>query len=319
MGLREGITTMAEMRQTALTGRETAGTRTRDDNAATGSKDGQAMFSRLPGAILRALLTAALIATPFLLLPANSTDATQIVAFFALVAAVFTFVEYNAAAPSLVEFRDARPFNRLRFLTLFAIVATLAMIQRGEVHPSTLSQLIDVMGAQISGLVDFPYSPVRLVVLMLPADASPGLIADVRTAAGVSYVLSMMMLVAFWLHIRLGGWPARKGGFNIWVNMPTFDPMAGGDLVERLQRDAQFNLILGFLLPFMIPAVVKFAADTLNPVSLADPYTLIWTMSAWAFLPASLLMRGLALMRVARMIAAQRARALGADKGLQPA
>jgi hypothetical protein len=160
---------------------------------------------------------------------------------------------------------------------------------------------------------------VRLVVLMLPADASPALVADVRVAAGVSYVLSLLMLVAFWLQIRLGGWPAQQGGFNIWVNMPTFDPLSGGDIVDRLQRDAQFNLILGFLLPFMIPAVVKFAADTLNPVSLADPYTLIWTMSAWAFLPASLLMRGLALTRVSRMIAAQRARALGADKGLQPA
>jgi hypothetical protein len=135
----------------------------------------------------------------------------------------------------------------------------------------------------------------------------------------MSYLMSLLMLATFWLTVRLGGWPAREGGFNIWVNMPTFDPMAGGDIVERLQRDAQFNLVLGFLLPFIIPAVVKLASDTFDPVSLTDPHTLIWTMSAWAFLPASLLMRGIALLRVARMIAAQRARALGGDKGLQPA
>jgi hypothetical protein len=277
------------------------------------------MFSRLTGAILRALLMAALIATPYLLLPANSTDASQIVAFLAIVAAIFTFVEYNAAAPSLVEFRDAPPFNRLRFLTLFGIVLVLATIQRGEIEATTLTRVVDALGARIGGLVDFPYSPVRLVLLMLPADASPRLVADVRTAAGMSYLMSLVMLAVFWLTVRLGGWPAREGAFNMWVNMPTFDPMAGGDIVERLQRDAQFNLILGFLLPFIIPAVVKLASDTFDPVSLADPHTLIWTMSAWAFLPASLLMRGIALLRVARMIAAQRARAHGADKGLQPA
>ncbi len=276
------------------------------------------MLSRLTGATVRALLMAALIATPFLLLPANTSDVTQIVAFLALVAAAFTFAEYKAAAPSLVEFRDAPPFNRLRFLALFSIVLALAMIQRGDVAPTTLTRLIEALGAALGRLIDFPYSPVRLVVLMLPADASPALVTEVRIAAGVSYVLSLLMLATFWLTMRIGGWPARDGGFNIWVNMPTFDPHSAGDIVGRLQRDAQFNLILGFLLPFIIPAVVKLASDTFDPVSLADPHTLIWTMTAWAFLPASLLMRGLALLRVARMIAAQRARAHG-PKGLQPA
>jgi len=319
MGAREGAKTMAIMRQSAPNGREMAGTRTRDDNASVRSMGGQAMFSRLTGAIFRALLMAALIATPYLLLPANETDASQIVAFLALVAAAFTLVEYNAAAPSLVEFRDARPFNRLRFLALFGIVFAFSTIQRGEIEATTLTRVMDALGARLGGLIDFPYSPVRLVVLMMPENASQALVAEVRTAAGVSYVMSLLMLAVFWLTLRLGGWPAREGGFNIWVNMPTFDPMAGGDIVERLQRDAQFNLILGFLLPFIIPAVVKLASDTFDPVSLADPHTLIWTMSAWAFLPASLLMRGLALHRVARMIAAQRARAMGAEKGLQPA
>jgi len=276
------------------------------------------MLSRLTGATLRALLMAALIATPFLLLPAQTSDATQIVAFLALVAAAFTFAEYKAAAPSLVEFRDAPPFNRLRFLALFSIVIALAMIQRGDVAPTTLTRLIEALGAALGRLIDFPYSPVRLVVLMLPADASPALVSEVRIAAGVSYSLSLLMLATFWLTMRIGGWPARDGGFNIWVNMPTFDPHSGGDIVDRLQRDAQFNLILGFLLPFIIPAVVKLASDTFDPVSLADPHTLIWTMTAWAFLPASLLMRGLALLRVARMIELQRARAHG-PKSLQPA
>lgn len=152
----------------------------------------------------------------------------------------------------------------------------------------------------------------RLVVLMMP-DASAGQLVDqVRTAAGISYLVSMVSLAVFVLMLRLRGWPMARKGFNVWVNLPTFDPTAGGDVVERLHRDAQFNLILGFLLPFIIPAFIKLAADLFDPISLANPHTLIWTMTAWAFLPASLLMRGIALTRVAQMIRMQRERAYAA-------
>lgn len=276
------------------------------------------MDTRLTGALLRAAGVMCLIATPYLLLPGLRADSSQIVVLIALIAAVFTIVEYASAAPSVIEFRDAPPFNRLRFIALSATVLALALILRGQADPSTLTRFFEVIGTRIGGLIDFPYSPVRLVVLMLPAGAEASLIDNLRTAAGISYLMSMLMLAVFWLWIRLRGWPVRDGAFNVWVNLPTFDPTAGGDVVERLNRDAQINLILGFLLPFVIPAIVKFAADRIDPMMFADPYTLIWTMTAWAFLPASLLMRGIALMRVGRMITEQRRRAHARAHGLQP-
>ncbi|MEL7133868.1 MAG: hypothetical protein AAGK77_15820, partial [Pseudomonadota bacterium] len=101
----------------------------------------------------------------------------------------------------------------------------------------------------------------------------------------------------------------RRGAFNVWVNLPLFDPTAGGDVLYRLNRDARINIALGFLLPFLIPAVVKMAADLLNPITLENPQTLIWTMSAWAFLPASMIMRGIAMQRIAEKIKDQRKRA----------
>ena len=101
--------------------------------------------------------------------------------------------------------------------------------------------------------------------------------------------------------------------------MPTFDPMAGGDVVARLKRDGHVNLVLGFLLPFFIPVVVKLVAADSELVSLTEPQVLIWTMTAWAYLPAILLMRGMALLRIARMVEAQRARNQAADQVLQPA
>ncbi len=77
-------------------------------------------------------------------------------------------------------------------------------------------------------------------------------------------------------------------------------------MVDRLSRDARFNIALGFLLPFLIPAAVKLAALAFSPVTLESPQTLIWTMTAWAFLPASLFMRGIAMGRIAGMIAEKR-------------
>jgi hypothetical protein len=44
----------------------------------------------------------------------------------------------------------------------------------------------------------------------------------------------------------------------------------------------------------------------LPPETLMSPQTLIWTIAAWAFLPASLLMRGVAMARIANMVRTKR-------------
>jgi len=62
----------------------------------------------------------------------------------------------------------------------------------------------------------------------------------------------------------------------------------------------------------MIPAGIKAASAFTGPIRFDDPQTLIWTMAIWAFLPASLLMRGVALARVAKMIHVQRKKAYAA-------
>jgi len=276
-------------------------------------KGGQEMLSRLAGAILRAALVVLLIIIPSVMLPGTGPDTAMIVAFLAILAAAFTLVEYTSIYPSLVEFRHAPPFNRIRFGALLVTVMILSLILRGQNSPDTLTQIFWLLGTRIGEAIDFPYSPVRLVVLMLPATADAAQIEHVRVAAGISYLVSILSLILFVIVLRFGGWPNNSAGFNVWVNLPTFDPTAGGDVLARLSRDSQFNLVLGFLLPFLIPALVKLAADVFDPVTLGDPHTLIWTMTAWAFLPASLLMRGLALARVAQMIGEQRRRAYAAS------
>jgi hypothetical protein len=263
------------------------------------------VFGRLPGAFIRAVMVVMLVIMPALFLPRGSQDNLQIVVLFAIFAALFTIVEYSAASPSIVEFREAPPFNRVRFSTLFATVFCLSMVFRGYVAPSILTELFQQSGASIGAVIDVPYSPVRLMVLMLPQDATPEIVARVRDAAGLSYMISLFAIMWFVVVLRLQRWPLREGPFNVWVNLPTFNS-AGGDVVERLERDGRINVILGFLLPFLVPAVLKVFASFGAPIRLDDMHTLLWMVAAWAFLPASILMRGVALSRVAQMIRMQR-------------
>ena len=264
------------------------------------------MILRLAGAIFRALCVVVLLATPSLLLPGMTTDTAQIVTLIALFGAALTFFEYASTYPGLVEFRDAPPFNRIRFISLLSTVLFLALLARGQVEPSALTAIVQDVGSTVGEVIDFPYSPVRLVVLMLPADTSQTHIELVRNSAGISYLISLVTLALFIILQRVRRWPLRNGSFNVWVNLPTFDPTAGGDVVERLERDARFNIALGFLLPFLTPAVITSATSLFGSVSLENPHTLIWTVAAWAFLPASLFMRGIAMGRIAEMITRQR-------------
>ena len=247
-----------------------------------------------------------MISTPSILLPGVGTDGKEMVALVALFAGFLTFVEYNSAYPGLVEFRDAPPFNRVRYLMLFSTIFLLTVIARGEVQPTTMTIFVQSVGAVIGQAMDFPYSPVRLATLMMGDSASDVQIEVVRIAAGMSYLISLVSLSVFVILLKFYGWPSRAGAFNVWVNLPTFDPTAGGDVVDRLDRDARVNIALGFLLPFLIPSVVKAGTAGFEPLTFTSPQTLIWTMAAWAFLPASLFMRGIAMGRIADMIREKR-------------
>lgn len=280
------------------------------------------MIARITGAAARGILVALLLATPALLLPNIAKDSSQVVMLMAMLAGFLTFAEYNSKSPSIVEFRDAAPFNRLRFVALFTTVFMLSLITKGKTDPTAVTNALTSVGLIVGNAIDFPYSPVRLVVLMLPNTSENDVVSAVRTSAGLSYLISLIAMTAFLILVRVLNWPSRKGAFNVWINLPLFDPTAGGDVLVRLRRDARFNIAFGFLLPFFIPAVVKMAADLIHPITLENPQTLIWTMSAWAFLPASMIMRGIAMGKIADMIEEKRRRTYAnavEDGGMLPA
>ena len=86
------------------------------------------MFARIIGAATRGVLVALLIAMPSLLLPVSATESPEIIVFMALLGGTLTFAEYFSSFPSFVEFRQAPPLNRMRFLSLFAMVGLLSLL-----------------------------------------------------------------------------------------------------------------------------------------------------------------------------------------------
>lgn len=270
---------------------------------------------------MRGLLVALLVTTPSLLLPGFATKSPEIVVLLALLAGALTCAEYFSSFPSFIEFREAPPLNRMRFFSLFVIAAAVSLVLGHPHDPSLLSALFHAVGSLLGGALDFPYSPVRLATLMMPPHVPVETLNAVRAAAGLSYTVSLATIALFFVQIRLRNWPVASGAFNVWVNLPLFDPTTGGDVVARLQRDARINVILGVLLPFALPAVVKIASGVIGPGLLDEPQALVWTIAAWAFLPASMLMRGMAMLRVAALIEAKRRRAYAdaADEAMQAA
>ena len=276
------------------------------------------MINRAISAGIRALLVAGLLALPSLMLPNVSSDTSQLVALIALVGGLLTFLEYFSTMPSFVEFRSAAPFNRIRYLGLLFMVYALTQIALEVQSPTMLSGTFFAVGGALGNILDVPFSPVRLVLLALPDDASHSVFMVVQATAGMAYVTSIVFIAFFFLFIRVMRWPLRNGAFNVWINLPLFDPTTGGDVLYRLKRDANLNFVLGFLLPFLIPAIFEATAQVLDPMPVSDPQTLVWMMTAWAFLPASLIMRGIAVMRVADLIAEKRRRAYAQSDVMLP-
>lgn len=276
------------------------------------------MIKRVSAAGVRAFCVAWVIAAPALFLPGMRADSAQIATILAFLAALMVFVEYTSDYPSVVEFRNAPPYNRLRFLGLFLTVGLLVVAVRGDYAPTVLSDLLQHIGFALGTALDFPFSPVRLMVLLLPPAAGAGLQQSLVLQLGLATTVAFAVLVIFVAVVRLLDWPIQRGAFNVWINLPMFDPTMGGDVIARLRRDAQINIALGCLMPFLAPGLLQASAEIGYTPDFADPQTSIWVVSLWAFLPVSLLMRGVALSRIADLIAEKRRRAY-ARADFQPA
>jgi hypothetical protein len=248
------------------------------------------------------------VATPSLLLPGTTPEEAQLVVLVALTLGLFTAVEYCSVYPALIEFRDAPPFNRVRILSLLVMLVVLSLVAGGGARESSLLLVLNALGVLVGYALEFPFSPLT-VVLQTPVGDPPPLSAlQVRAMAGLAVFVSVIALAIFSLLLRLHQWPNRSQAFNVWINLPTFDPTTGGDVVRRLVRDSRVNVILGIAATFILPVIGLMAADHVGLSVLSSPTAIVWGIALWMFLPLSMFMRGLAMARIADMIAERRAR-----------
>lgn len=273
---------------------------------------GGAVILQLTGAIVRGVLVALLIVLPAFLLPGIDHGTREVSTVFALIGGLVVAVEYGASHPGLVEFRFAPPFNRIRYLSILFTVLALCLVVGGAPVAGPFAPLVTEIGLRIGAAMDFAFSPVRLVAAIAARGAGPEQMALVMAAAGIAYVVSLVMLAVFLLAITALDWPRGLGTFNLWTNLPTYEWSSAADAEARLRRDARVNIIFGFTLPFLIPLVVASLDGMWRIDPADDALTLVWTMTLWAFLPASLFMRGMAMARIAQLIARRR-------RALQPA
>jgi hypothetical protein len=265
------------------------------------------VLSRLMGALLRAVLVVVVVSTPSLLIPGTTEEGAQVVMLIALALGAFTVVEYGATYPALIEFRDAPPFNRVRILSLFVMLIVLSLVAGGG-SDSTFILVLNALGLLLGHALEFAWSPMSVVLTHLPADAPPVSELQVKVMAGLAIFITLTALVIFALLLRLQHWPNRGQAFNVWVNLPTFDPTTGGDVVPRLIRDARVNIILGLTATFILPIVGLEIADHFELLLLTSPQVMVWGIALWMFLPLSTFMRGLAMARIADMIRERRSR-----------
>jgi hypothetical protein len=242
-----------------------------------------------------------------LLLPGTTEEGAQMVVLIALFFGIFVAVEYGAVYPALIEFRDAPPFNRLRVLSLLAMLFCLSLVAGGAGPDSSLRLVLNALGFLVGTALDFPWSPLGMVIGYLPSEAPFVSPLQVKVMAGLALLIALIALAVFVLFLRRQNWPHRDQAFNVWVNLPTFDPTTGGDIVARLIRDGRINALLGIFMAFAFPVVGLIGTGNVGASILSSPHAMVWGIALWMFLPLSMFMRALAMMRIADMIRERRA------------
>lgn len=248
------------------------------------------------------------VATPAFLLPNASQAAQEISLIIGGIAGAFTLFEYASSHPGLVDFRFAPPYNRIRFITFAAQVIALVFLCRAIDGADAFSPDILAYADRAVTVTDVPLSPVRITVAMIADDSSDAFRELVGRAAAVSFTIAFASFLFFALTLWLFRWPVGRDNFNLWVNLPTFEPTSGRDVERRLFRDGTANLLFGIGLPFVIPVLASRSGGWFDPSVLQNYQPLIWGAALWAFLPASLIIRGAALLKVGWLVKRARGR-----------
>lgn len=269
------------------------------------------MFTRVSGALLRAAMVMSLVLLPALILPSSAIQDPTFIFLLALFFAVFIFFEYSADAPVLIEFREAPPYNRLRFMCFAVILLGQAAIVNLEANAGTAGQLIFSFGALTYYLLDFGISPLRLMADLLAKCETGVPLATMKAAIGFVFLTSFIGVAVVAVVLRIANWPSSCRMLNIWVNLPTFEATIGNSPLRRLDRIARVNFFLGGILPFLIPMVSILGLRFFDVSFSFSSHTTLWVIALWGIIPTAYILRGLVIERLTHIMVANAKRHLG--------
>lgn len=260
------------------------------------------MFSRLLGALIRAVLVIVIIAAPAFLLPNVSVASQEITLIVGGITAAFTVFEYASTHPGLIDFRFAPPYNRIRFTAFATQILSLIFLCRAvEGMDSFSPQMLSMADAAIE-LLSFPLSPVGVAADMIAAGEPPEFVLLIQRAAALSFCVTFFSLGFFAVVLWLFRWPVGRRDFNLWINLPTFEPGYGRDVERRLHRDGVINILAGLAFLYLLPVLLSRAGGWFDPSVLANYQPLVWGVTLWAFMAGSLVIRGAAILKVAFLV-----------------
>ncbi len=260
------------------------------------------MFSRLLGALIRAFLVVVVISAPAFLLPGVSVASQEISLIVGGIAAAFTLFEYASTHPGLIDFRFAPPYNRVRFTAFAAQVLSLVFLCRATEGVDAFSQDLLDLADQGIALLNFSLSPVNIAASMIAVGESDEFVTLIKRAAALSFLITFVSLVFFALLLWLFRWPVGRRDFNLWVNLPTFEPGYGRDVERRLHRDGMINIFIGLGFLYLLPVMISRASGWFDPSVLLNYQPLVWGATLWAFVAGSLVIRGAAILKVAWLV-----------------
>ncbi|MEM0976307.1 MAG: hypothetical protein AAGJ34_02110 [Pseudomonadota bacterium] len=221
-----------------------------------------------------------------------------------IVACVFVLLEYGFRQPALLEFRFAAPYNRWRFLTLIAIILSFVVLCGNVVVPTPFNTLITWVAEDAKSVLNFPGSPSVVMRGTLESEVTQKAADMIVPMASLGYLVSFLSSVVFMVFLKFSSWPAREGSFHFWSNLPTFQTIQPENASARLMQVGFLSIGMAFLFPYAIPGFLKAFAEMLPIQSFVGDFALFWIIAFSAWLPCACVMRGIALIKVARMIRA---------------
>jgi len=255
------------------------------------------------GAILRAFLVVTVVIIPALILPSAPPGAVEFALTIGGIIGMFTLFEYGTSSPGFVDFRFAPPYNRFRAFTIASQIIFVTLVCRAAELNLQSATILD-WAQNLTSWLDFKYSPVAQAINVVVENPN---VSD-TSAVLLVYTISMSFAIGFGFTalfstlLWLFKWPSDRANFNLWINMPMFQPSNETYVSKRLRRDGHLNIIIGIVLIYALPYAPIYVYDWFSVDVFSSDQAIVWATTLWVFVPSTLMARAFAMIKIAKII-----------------